>query len=118
MFKRKKKKTGVQTPELRKPTPPPVRPTKPNPNYVPPASVAPPKEDYCVARTVHRPLVGTEDRMHVLLSNPDYADMLKIENADVYWNDKNGAIIVVTTPEWRDYLLGNRDTPIIEKENN
>jgi hypothetical protein len=46
MFKRNKKKTGVQTPELRKPTPPPPPPTsgsnavKPNPNYVPPASVA------------------------------------------------------------------------------
>lgn len=44
MFKRKKKKTGVQTPELRKTTPPPPPPTsgsnavKPNPNYVPPAS--------------------------------------------------------------------------------
>lgn len=43
MFKRKKK-TGCQTPEFRKPTPPPP-PTsgsnavKPNPNYVPPASV-------------------------------------------------------------------------------
>ena len=45
MFKRKKKKTGIQTPEFRKPTPPPPPPTsgsnavKPNPNYVPPASV-------------------------------------------------------------------------------
>jgi hypothetical protein len=43
-FKRKKK-TGIQTPEFRKPTPPPPPPTsgsnahKPNPNYVPPASV-------------------------------------------------------------------------------
>lgn len=64
MFKRKKKKTGVQTPKLRKPTPPPPPPTsrsnavKPNPNYVPPASnphpynpppmpkVAPAKEKY------------------------------------------------------------------------
>lgn len=41
-----KKKTGVQTPEFRKPTPPPPPPTsgsnavKPNPNYVPPASMA------------------------------------------------------------------------------
>lgn len=49
MFKRKKKKTGVQTPEFRKPTPPPPKPptsgsnaVKPNPNYVPPASVAKP----------------------------------------------------------------------------
>ena len=45
MFKHKKKKTGIETPELRKPTPPPSPPTsgsnavKPNPNYVPPASV-------------------------------------------------------------------------------
>ena len=44
MFKRKKKKTDIQTPEFRKPTPPPP-PTsgsnavKPNPNYIPPASV-------------------------------------------------------------------------------
>jgi hypothetical protein len=29
MFKRKKKKTGVQTPEFRKPTPPPMPPMKP-----------------------------------------------------------------------------------------
>lgn len=45
MFKRKKNKTGVQTPEFRKPSAPPPPPTsgsnavKPNPNYVPPASV-------------------------------------------------------------------------------
>ena len=44
MVKHKKKKTGVQTPEFRKPTSPPPPPTsgsnavKPNPNYVPPAS--------------------------------------------------------------------------------
>lgn len=44
-----KKKTGCETPGLRKPTPPPPPPTsgsnavKPNPNYVPPASVAQPK---------------------------------------------------------------------------
>lgn len=29
MFKRKKKKTGIQTPEFRKPTPPPMPPVKP-----------------------------------------------------------------------------------------
>lgn len=44
MFKRKNKKTGVQTPKFSYTTPPPP-PTsgsnthKPNPNYVPPASV-------------------------------------------------------------------------------
>ena len=50
MFKRKKKKTGCETPEFRSKVPmPPVKPpkpptsgsnaVKPNPNYVPPASV-------------------------------------------------------------------------------
>lgn len=48
MLKRKNKKTGVQTPEVRKPSAPPPPPTsgsnavKPNPNYVPPASVKKP----------------------------------------------------------------------------
>ena len=42
MFNRKKKKTGIQTPELRSKVPmPPIKPTRPNPNYVPPASVKP-----------------------------------------------------------------------------
>ncbi len=53
MFKLKKKKTGIETPEFRKPTTPPPPPTsrsnavKPNPNYVPPASVAKPKPTVC-----------------------------------------------------------------------
>lgn len=48
MFKRKKK-TGCETPEFRKSTPPPPPPTsrsnaaKPNPNYVPPASIKKPR---------------------------------------------------------------------------
>lgn len=143
MFKKKTKKTGIQTPELRNPTPPPPIPrnpnlgyqpvytstqnppppptsgsnaVKPNPNYVPPTSVVQPKEEHRVIRRVYKSLVDTKDKIHLLTSNPDYADMLKIENADVYWNDKNGAVIVVTTQEWKDYLLGKRDTPIIEKE--
>jgi hypothetical protein len=77
-----------------------------------------PQENHHIIRTVRKALVGTEKNFHLLTSNSDYANMLKIENADVYWNDKNGAIIVVTTSEWRDYLTGNRDTPFIEKENN
>ena len=103
MFKRNKKKTGCETPELRKYTPPPV---------------AQPKEEHRVIRTVRRSIAGTKDKLHLLSANPDYANMLKIENADIYWNDKNGAIIVATTPEWRDYLLGKRDAPVVEKENN
>ena len=99
---KKKKKTGCETPEFRRPAMPPV---------------AKPKEERCVARTVRRSLVGTKDSLDALLSRPDYADSVKIENADVYWSDKNGATIVATTPEWRDYLLGKRDTPVVEKEN-
>ena len=51
MFKRKKKKTGIHTPELRKPTPPPPPPTsgsnaQKTPAYNPPPmpKVAPAKE--------------------------------------------------------------------------
>ena len=45
MFKRKKKKTGCETPTYSRfsMAPKPARPSKPNPNYVPPASVKPPK---------------------------------------------------------------------------
>jgi hypothetical protein len=51
-----KKKTGVQTPEFRKPSAPPPSPTsgsnavRPNPNYVPPASVKP-KQENCTYST-------------------------------------------------------------------
>ena len=53
MLKRNKKKTGIETPEFRKPTSPPPPPTsgsnahKPNPNYVPPASV----REFCTYET-------------------------------------------------------------------
>ena len=45
MFKRKKKKTGCETPTYSRfsMAPEPARPSKPNPNYVPPAIVKPPK---------------------------------------------------------------------------
>ena len=45
MFKRKKKQTGLQTPTYSRfsMAPEPAIPSKPNPNYVPPASVKPPK---------------------------------------------------------------------------
>lgn len=45
MFKRKKKKTGIQTPEYSRfiTTPESKLNSKPNPNYVPPASTKPPK---------------------------------------------------------------------------
>lgn len=122
MFKRKKKKTGVQTPELRKYTPPPTLPTsgsnavKPNPNYISPVSVVKPKEERRYIRTIRRLLVDTQDGFRLIASNPSYDDILKIENADVYWSNKNGAVVVVTTQEWKDYLLGKSDAPIVEKE--
>ena len=56
MFKRKKKKTGVQTPEFRKPSAPPPPPTsgsnaqKPNPNYIPPPSVTKARPIVCAMK--------------------------------------------------------------------
>jgi hypothetical protein len=50
MFKRKKKKTGCETPTYShfSIAPEPKSASKPNPNYIPPASVATPKEECLV----------------------------------------------------------------------
>ena len=52
MFKHKKKKTGCETPTYSRfsMAPEPTRPSKPNPNYVPPASVRP-KNELCTYET-------------------------------------------------------------------
>jgi hypothetical protein len=139
MFKRKKKKTGVQTPEFRQSTPPPP-PTsgsnavKPNPNYVPPASVkktgykhidseklkAPTPvtmfEDHCKPKQIRAFSIGTEERLDVFLSA--FNDAMKIENADIYWSEKDGVIAVCTTREWVDYMTGKSNIIPNAKENN
>ena len=45
-----------------------------------------------------------------------YDDLLKIDNAEIYWSDKTETIVVVTTPEWIEFLMGRSDTPFAEKE--
>lgn len=96
-----KKKTGVQTPEFRKPTPPPPLPTE---EFTTPHP-----------RVVKRCCVDTEDRLDVFMTK--YNDARKIEGAMVYWSDKYGALAVVASQEWKDYLFDGKDMPIIEKEN-
>ena len=99
MFKRKKKKTGVQTPEFRKPSPAPLSTeefTTPHP------------------RTISRFCVDTEEKLDVLMTK--YDDAQKIEGAIVYWSDKYGALAVVASPEWKDCLFYGKDMPIVEKE--
>lgn len=65
MFKRKKKKTDVQTPEYSRFSiaPEPKSESKPNPDYVPPASVVPPEPIKFVAglRVYLTKRVTTED---------------------------------------------------------
>ena len=34
-----------------------------------------------------------------------YDDMRKIPNADIYWSDKDSTVIVITTQDWKDYLM-------------
>ena len=119
MFKIKKK-TGCETPEYR-------RPTKPNPNYTPPPSVAHNEMDLekvvapmsttsfeacCKPKQIRTFAVGTEYKLDVLLST--YDDIVKVKNADVYWSDKDGVLAVCTTPEWKNYFLGQRNMPTEE----
>lgn len=87
MFKRKKKKTGVQTPEFRKPSAPPPPPTsgsnarKPNPNYVPPASV--------IVNCGHQPT-------HTSTQNPPdtLSSLLKATSVQILPNDISTATYI------------------------
>ena len=98
---KKKKKTGVQTPEFRKPTPPPPPPTSGS-NAVKPKHIA-------------RGYIGTKESFVHFTDQHD--GLVKIENAEIYWIDESESIVVVASPEWRDYLMGRKDAPIVEKEN-
>lgn len=133
MFKRKNKKTGIETPEFRKSTPPPPPPTsgsnahKPNPNYVPPASVKPqydhpspiPANDIKYSNRQHKHvsafLVGTAECLDKFMA--EHEDIVQIKNDGVYWSIKDGTLGIVTTQEWVDYF--NRRSNIIPnaKEN-
>lgn len=133
MFKRKKK-PGCETPTYIHPNMPPV--SKPNPNYTPPPSVVktqPPNtgssviyrnkiatpiafEEYRSPKFIRKCAVDTEDRLDILFSK--YDDIIKIENADIYWSEKDGVIAVRTTQEWKDYFMGKRNIPESEMFNN
>ena len=101
MFKRKKKKTGCETPEFRKPAPPPPPPTSGS-------NAVKPKHISCG-------YIGTKESFVRFVEQHD--NLLKIENAEIYWIDESESIVVVASPEWRDYLMGRRNVPIVEKEN-
>ena len=103
MFKRKKKKTGIQTPEFRKPTPPPPIPPLP-------VTELPPRRP----RTVAKFAVDTEDKLDVLITK--YPDAIKIEDATIYWSDNQMALLVVAPQEWKDCLFGGKELPCTEKE--
>ena len=86
-----KKKTGCETPEYRCPTMPPV---------------AQPKEERKIKCVAH-PYVGTKEGFNKFAER--YDDLLKIDNAEIYWSDKTETIAVVTTPEWTEFLMGRSD---------
>ena len=101
MFKLKRKKTGCETPELRKYTAPPPPPTSGS-NAVKPKHLA------CG-------YIGTKEGFVHFAEQ--HEGLVKIENAEIYWIAESESIVVVASPEWREYLMGRRDTPIAEKEN-
>ena len=69
-------------------------------------------EEYCQPKQIKKFSVGTEDRVGILLST--HPDMLKIENAEIYWSEQACMVAVCTTKEWKDYFLGKINIP---KEN-
>ena len=99
-----KKKTGIETPEFRKPTPPPPIPPLP-------VTTLPSRQPRSVAKFA----VDTEDKLDVLMAN--YPDAIKIEDATIYWSDNRMALLVVAPQEWKDCLFGGKELPKTEKEN-
>ena len=102
MFKRKKKKTGVETPEFRKPTPPPPMPVTELPSRS--------------SRSIAKFAIDTEDKLDVLMTN--YPDAIKVEGATIYWSDDKMALLVIAPQEWKDCLFGGKELPSTEKEKN
>ena len=95
MFKRKKKKTGIETPEY---TPPPMPVTEP-PSRRP--------------RSIAKFAIDTEDKLDVLMTN--YPDAIKVEGATIYWSDDKMALLVVAPQEWKDCLYEGKELPTIKK---
>ena len=65
-------------------------------------------------RCINRGYIGTKEQFDRLMEHSD--DFVKIENAEIYWSDKKQAIAVVAAPEWREYLVGRRESPFTEEE--
>lgn len=66
-------------------------------------------------RCINHGYIGTKEQLDRLMERSD--DFVKIENAEIYWSDSKEAIAVVAAPEWREYLMGRRESPFIEGEN-
>ena len=95
MFKRKKKKTGCETPEFRKPSTPPTPPNPP--------------------RRFCRNMIG--DQAHYDQLAKLYDDFIEMDGAKVYFSVKSGITAIVTTQEWTDYFMGRSDIIPNAKEN-
>jgi len=66
-----------------------------------------------MGKRITRSLIGTEETFHHFMSR--YPDAVKIENAEVYWSDKDGALGIIASNEWRNRLIGK--SICIEEEN-
>lgn len=102
-FKRKKK-TGVQTPEFRKPV------SLPSIHSLP-VEELPSRHP----RYISKFAIDTEDKIDVLKSK--YPDAIKVDCATMYWSDEQMALLVVAPQEWKDCLFGGKELPNIEMEN-
>lgn len=114
MFKRKKK-TCCETPEYSRFSMPPEPKTesKPNPNYIPPASVTKPKENF-QSRHFYRNLLDTKEHFDGFVKLHD--DLIKMDGAEVYFSVTERIVAIVTTQEWKDYFHGISNVVPNEKE--
>ena len=101
MFKRKKKKTGCETPKFRQPTPPPPPTESVEENFKP--------RHFC------RNMIGDQEHFDQLAKR--HNDLIKMDGAEVYFSVKSGITVIVTTKEWKDYFLGRSDIIPNTKEN-
>lgn len=69
-----------------------------------------------MSKIIHKSYVGTTENLHDFLQR--YADALKIENAEVYWLEESGSVVLFASQEWKEYLTGRSDILPTTKENN
>lgn len=62
-------------------------------------------------KRVNYTYAGTKTQSKLEKLKHQYPNAVKIEDADIYWDDATGSLFVFTSEEWKEYLLGKREEP-------